>query len=522
MDERISPLRKKYEYDFRVKLWDRKDINGFFGLFTNNLSNILVMASLLTVSIGMPDWIVYERILPAAGLSIFLSSLYYTWMAYKLSVKEGRNDITALPSGNSVPHMFLIVFMIMGPVYWDTGNPELAWHAGLAWCFVEGAIEISGSIIGPRVRDTIPRAAMLGALAGVSLTFIAMNPAMQAFRTPYIGLVSLAIILLGWLGNNRMPFNIPVGLFAIIVGTVIGWLTGHMDYQALVTSVSSVQPTYAKFSLINIIDGFGLAAPYLAAAIPLGVYNFFETMDNVESASIAGDDYSVRETLIADGTTSILGSFFGSPFPTAVFIGHPGWKKTGAKLAYTLMTGTAILLITWLNLTSLMLSLIPLVAIVPILLYIGLVIGAQAFTAVDGKYAPAVLLGIIPWISSWSQGNIDTVLGLAGKTADQIGFNALAVAGVEYNGMATLGAGAILVSMIWATLCVYIIDGQLVKAAVTSMIAAALAFVGMIHADGVGIGKANEMVAGYLMIGVLFIIINQLRIRESRNNKSGI
>ncbi|WMM24512.1 hypothetical protein RBU61_16505 [Tissierella sp. MB52-C2] len=504
---------------YKVRLWDRGDINGFFGLFTNNLSNILVMASLLTVSIGMPNWIVYERILPAVGLSIFLSGLYYTWMGYKLSLKEKRKDITALPSGTSVPHMFLIVFLIMGPVYWDTGDPELAWYAGLAWCLIEGIIEVSGSIIGPKVRNTLPRAAMLSALAGVSITFIAMNPAMQTFRMPYIGFVSLAIILLGWFGNIKMPFNIPVGLFAIILGTAIGWGSGYMDYDALVSSFTNVQPAYARFSVMNVVKGIKYAIPYLTAAIPLGVYNFFETMDNVESASIAGDDYSVRETLIADGVTSILASLFGSPFPTAVFVGHPGWKSTGARLGYTLLTGIVILLITWFNVISLLSKLIPLVAIVPILLYIGLVIGSQAFTAVESKYAPAVLLGIIPWIANWAQNNIDTALGLAEKTAGEIGFNTLAIAGLEYGGMVTLGAGAILVSMIWSSLCVYIIDKDLNKALITTLIAAGLTFLGIIHTSSVGIGKANDVLAGYLIIAILFFIVKKIENSSNRKMK---
>lgn len=503
----------------RPKLWHKSDINGFFGLFTNNLTNVLVMASLLTVSIGMPANIVFGRILPAVGLSIFLSGLYYTYMGYKLGVKEGRDDVTSLPSGTSVPHMFLIVFLIMGPVYWDTGDAQLAWYAGLAWCFIEGLIELFGSIIGPKVRDTLPRVAMLSALAGVSITFIAMTPAMQTFRTPYIGFISFVIILLGWFGDVKMPFNIPVGLFAIIVGTIIGWASGYMNYEALVSSFSSVQPSFPRFSIGNVVSGIKYAGPYLTAAIPLGVYNFFETMDNVESASIAGDNYDVRETLIADGATSIIASLFGSPFPTAVFIGHPGWKSTGARLGYTLAMGVVILAITWLNLISLLSNLIPLVAIVPILLYIGIVIGTQAFTAVDGKYAPAVLLGIIPWIANWSQGNIDNALGLAGKTAGEIGFDNLSIAGLEYGGMVTLGAGAILVSMIWSSLTVYIIDKELNKGVVTVLIAGALTFFGIIHTPSIGIGKANDVLIAYLMLAVLLFVINKFQTNDENIKK---
>ena len=169
-----------------MKYWVKSDWNGFFGLFTNNLTNILVMASLLTVVVGLPARLVYTRILPAVGLSIFAASVYYSYMAWRLAKATGRTDVTSLPSGSSVPHMFLIVFLVIGPVYWSTGNAELAWAAGLAWAFTEGVIELIGTMIGERVRKILPRAAMLGSLAGVSLTFIALNPAFSIFAVPYI------------------------------------------------------------------------------------------------------------------------------------------------------------------------------------------------------------------------------------------------------------------------------------------------------------------------------------------------
>jgi adenine/guanine/hypoxanthine permease len=49
-------------------------------------------------------------------------------------------------------------------------------------------------------------------------------------------------------------------------------------------------------------------------------------MSNVESAAAAGDKYSLRNVLLADGTGAIVGSCLGSPFPPAVYVGHPGWK----------------------------------------------------------------------------------------------------------------------------------------------------------------------------------------------------
>lgn len=489
-----------------VHLWQRSDIDGFFGLFTNNLTNLLVMAGLL-LSVGMPVEITFGKILPAVGLSIFASSLIYSMMAYRLAAREERNDVTALPSGTSVTHMFLIVYLIMGPVYHSTGDPYLAWYASLAWGFLEGIIELIGSFFGERLRQMIPRAAMLGSLAGASITFIAMNPAMQSFDLPYVGLISFIIILLGWYGKIRFPFNLPVGLVAILIGTAIGWITGRMDPDLLISSFHSIELSFPSFSINRIVSGFSEAAPFLVSAIPLGIYNAFETIDNIESAEAAGDKYSTFWTMISDGATSILASLFGSPFPTAVFIGHPGWKEAGARIGYTLATGTGLLAITWLGLISLLLNIIPLEAILPILIYIGLVIGSQAFQETDRKYAPVIILAIIPWLADWARNNIENTLSAANLTIDDIGMGAIKDAGVEFSGMVVLGSGAIIVGMLWSSLLCFIIDRDFKKASIVAMIGAFCSFFGIIHSVEVGFNEGGEMALSYLLVALIILLL---------------
>jgi len=489
-----------------LKLFVKSDWNGFFGLFTNNLTNTLVMASLLTGVVGLPSDIVFGKILPAVGLSIFLSASYYSWMAVKLAKKEGRSDVTALPAGTSVPHMFLIVFMIIGPVYWATGDAYLAWAAGLVWAFFEGIIELFGSFIGPYVRKNIPRAAMLGSLAGVSLTYIALNPSFNSFQLPYIGLVAFAIILLGFVGKVRMPFGIPVGLVAIVFGVAIGWITGLMTPSGVVEGFKNVSLEFPIPSIQRLSNGFSTALPYIFSAIPLGIYNFLETIDNCESAAVAGDHYSTREALLADGTTSIIGCLFGSPFPTAIFIGHPGWKESGARIGYSFLNGLAVLFITFTGLISLLLNVIPVEAILPILIYIGIVISSQAFSSVESKYFPAVVVAIIPWLADWTRNAVDIALGAAGQSAAEVGFEALKTAGLNYSGMLALGSGSILIGMLLGTMTVYIIDHKFFHASIVSLISAILAFFGIIHSTQVGINVNLEMSISYLMImGIMLL-----------------
>ena len=59
---------------------------------------------------------------------------------------------------------------------------------------------------------------------------------------------------------------------------------------------------------------------------------------------------------------------------------------------------------------------LPIPAIVPILLYIGLLIGAQAFQSVPRIQAAAVVAAILPNLASWGTGLIDNALAAAGTT----------------------------------------------------------------------------------------------------------
>src|ERR1051325_7842886 len=116
-----------------VRWWVAGDWNGFFGLFTNVVLNVIVLTGLCLGVVKMPDSLVYYRILPALGIALPIGNLYYAYLAYRLAKKERRTDVTAMPYVPSVPHMFIVVFVIMLPVYLKTKDPVLAWQAGLAW-----------------------------------------------------------------------------------------------------------------------------------------------------------------------------------------------------------------------------------------------------------------------------------------------------------------------------------------------------------------------------------------------------
>ena len=494
----------------KTPLWTSGDLNAFFGLGTNVLVNLLVLTGLLKFVIKIPDAILFGHILPAVGLMLFLGNIYYALMAKRLAEKTGRSDVTALPSGPSVPHMFIVVFVIMLPIAIQTKDPIKAWEAGLAWVFVEGIVLFAGAFIAPTIRRLTPRAALLGTLAGISITFISLRPAMEIFETPIIGLVSLIIILGAWYGGVRFPGKLPGGLVAIGVGTILAWASyvfdwgfGGMNPAAVQSSLGNVGFSIPVPAFDHVFSGFEFLAFIVVTAIPFGVYDFIEAMDNVESASAAGDEYSVKETLMAEGSISLVGTLLGSPFANAVYIGHPGWKSIGGKIGYSIATGVMVIALTWLSVVSLLLDLIPVVAIIPILLYIGALIGAQAFQATPSNHAPAVIFAFVPHLAAWAKTLIDGALGAAGTNAGAVGLDKLAQNGVLYKGLEALGGGAIITGLIFGGIVVMLIDRKPNGAGVFCLFGAVLAFFGFIHGPAVGIAVSPMIALSYVLMAII-------------------
>ena len=194
--------------------------------------------------------------------------------------------------------------------------------------------------------------------------------------------------------------------------------------------------------------GFKYLGVILVTAIPFGIYDLVEAIDNVESASAAGDSFPTTRVLTADGVISLIGCLIGNPFINAVYIGHPGWKAMGGRIGYSAATGALVLVLTWFGVVALMMALIPVVAILPILLYIGMLIGSQAFQESPMRHAPAIVVALVPQIAAWGKTQIDGALGAAGTSAAQVGFDKLGQVGVLYHGLAVMGGGATLAGIV--------------------------------------------------------------------------
>src|SRR6476620_10911291 len=146
--------RRKVQTSSRLDIpwWVRGDTNAFFGLGINVLVNVLVLTSLVLTVVHISKGDVLHAILPALGIELVVGNVYYTYLARRLARRENRTDVTAMPYGPSVPHMFIVTFVIMLPIYLKTKDPIKAWEAGVAWAFIIGVIVLIGAFIGPTIR----------------------------------------------------------------------------------------------------------------------------------------------------------------------------------------------------------------------------------------------------------------------------------------------------------------------------------------------------------------------------------
>jgi AGZA family xanthine/uracil permease-like MFS transporter len=371
---------------------------------------------------------------------------------------------------------------------------------------------MAGGFVAPYIRKITPRAALLGALAGVSIAFISLRPALDMYLTPVIGIVCFAILIASWFGGVRYR-GIPAGLVAIAVGSVIAWGSNLLGFNFGGLSGTGLGSSLASFGfsmpmpeLGHVFGGFAFLGVILVTAIPFGIYDLVEAMNNVESAEAGGDKFPTTRVLTADGVVSLIGCCLGNPFINAVYIGHPGWKAIGGRIGYSAATGVMVLILSWFGILALMMALIPVVAISPILLYIGMLIGAQAFQETPKSHAPAVIIALIPQVAGWGKLMIDNALGAAGTNAATVGLDKLGQVGVLYHGLEILGSGAILGSVILASITACMIDRVYTKAAGFAVAGAILTFFGFMHSEAIGIGKTPLVALSYLGVAaVLFL-----------------
>lgn len=497
----------------------RGDWDGFFGLFIDNLLQLLLILTLCPLVCGIPAEFVVNKILPGAALSILVGNAFYAWQAWMLAKQTGREDVTALPYGINTVSLIAFITFIMGPVYQKTRDADLAWKAGLFACLISGLMEIAGAFIGDWLRRNSPRAALLSSLAGIAITFIAMGFVFQIFARPAIGLLPMLLIVCFYAAKVRLPLGLPGGFAAVLLGTALAWLLHAFGMPKPVADLPMPDirlhlPTWSGGDVFGLF-GSSLGWQFLSVILPMGLFNIIGSLQCLESAEAAGDRYPTRPSLLANGVGSIVAACLGSPFATTIYIGHPGWKDMGARWGYSVINGIVIAVLGLLGAVSLVLHVMPIEVALGILLWIGIVITAQAFQASDQKHALAVAVGLVPGLAAWALMLVESAVRATGGSLQQH-LAALSFPPLHLNGIIPLQQGFMLSSIIYAAVVAFVIDRQFNRAACWLIAAAVLSALGLIHAyslsaagveNKLGWMAAPEFFAVYLVTaGILWAL----------------
>ncbi|MEQ9463249.1 MAG: hypothetical protein RJQ10_06285 [Haliea sp.] len=515
-----------------MKPFVRGDVEGFFAFGLDSMLALLLISTLLLGFLGFDPELVFTRVLPGAAVSLIIGNGVYFYQALKLAREEGRDDVCAIPYGISTLTLIVYVFLVMFPTQQEAlslgmDKPDadrLAWHTGLIACIVSGAIEFLGAFVVHYIRRVTPQVVMLVAVAGTGIAFLSMDYMIRSFAIPLIGMPALALVSIFYFSGARPRLGIPGGFVVLAMGTLLAWTLHFLDVVHVVPG-SPLNTEYIGLHLpmpeiFALWGSLSSAVKFLPIIVPLGFVFLVGSLQNIEAAAAAGDAYRPRPLLLTNGLGSLGAACMGSPFPTSIFLGHPGYKRIGARAGYSMINAVVWTLVCLTGTLTFFTWLIPVEAIMAIIVWIGVVVCAQNFQISEKRHIPAVIVGLLPAIAAF--GGLVLKHGLAVGSAHS-GIN-LFDAELEamyatsrsfyVDGLFALGQGYIFSSMLWAGIIYYIIERRFHVAALWSAIGALLSLAGFIHSyeylagDIIGVLQFDwtPWASGYALMTVLLLV----------------
>ncbi|NVN90035.1 MAG: MFS transporter [Desulfuromonadales bacterium] len=464
----------------KPRLFAVGDINAFFGLMLDNLSDLVIMAAILTGVFGMPRELVLGKMLPGSAMGVLAGDLLYSWMAWRLARRSGRDDVTAMPLGLDTPSTFGMAFGVIGPCYLTTKDAHLTWQVAMAVIVMMGLFKIGVSFCGPTLRRVIPRAGLLGSIAAVALLLIAYLPFLKLFASPVVGFLSLGIVFISLLARFRLPLAIPGALAGILCGTLGHYLLstfGLLPQGAALVPHALELAIHLPLPTLEFLPGMPRALGYLPLAIPFALATVVGGVDVTESAAVAGDDYNTRDILLVEGFATLLAGLCGGVIQSCPYIGHPAYKEMGGRSGYTIATALFVGLGAVLGYLSFFVGLLPEAAVAPILIFIGIEITAQAFEATPREHYRAVVISFIPVIACLISIEFGQLLDGLGKSAADLAGDLLQT----YRTTTMMGNGFIVTALLWGAAFAHVLDHRPGRAALYLAICSLLTLCGVMH-----------------------------------------
>ncbi|MCX7633549.1 MAG: hypothetical protein N2Z22_09490 [Turneriella sp.] len=499
---------------FRYRWLALGDLNAFFALMFDNVANLALFGILLTGIFKIPAEIVYIKMFPGTALGVFIGDAIYTWMAIRLAKRTQNPNVTAMPLGLDSPSTVGVALMVIGPAFnaalRATPNPSeeqiyaagiTAWQVGMATLFLIGVVKFVLSFFGDWVARMVPEAGLLGSLAGVGVTFLALVPLEHIFGLPVVGMIAFGIILYALVAKIRLPYNLPSVFLSVVVGTVLYYILygfGLVPPHKIDFSIRFSPPV----PTLGFWEGMRTALDYLPIAIPFGLLTVVGGINVTASARLAGDAYKTRSILLTEAIATLGAAVCGGVAQSTPYIGHPAYKAMGGRAGYTLATGIFVGLAGAFGVLSFMAEILPAAALAPIFIFVGLDIVEQSYHSTPKEHATAVTMAIIPAIPALAQMKMEPLIrdierfytSLA-QTAPKLAAkmqSAFQYFGAKYQeswfALNAAGNGFILTAMVWGAFTAKLIDKRYRESCIFLLIGAVLTFFGLMHSVKIGGG----------------------------------
>ncbi|MGL5050771.1 MAG: hypothetical protein ACRC6A_08405 [Fusobacteriaceae bacterium] len=480
------------------KLWVSKDLDATIGVFFDGFSKLIVALGVMIGVMNFDQNFLSRIIFPGIASSVAIFNLYFWYQGVRLKKKTGNSNVTSLPSGIIVTKMFLWLYVIMIPIYEKTGDTILTWKVSLVANLISGIVFVILGPFGKQIDKYIPKPAMFGTLSGIAISFLGLPVLIKLFNYGVSGYIVLILFIFLYLGNIKTKF--PQSVILLIFATVLSWGNGFMKLETLVSGFDQVGFYLPKLHF-DIFSGTGeTIQQIIPSVIAFSIMDIFTTLMGIEQAKYVGNDFNINETLVASGALNILGAFLGCPFSCGIYWGHNSWNSLGSRTGYSLALAFVYFIVGAFSLTGIITGIIPVLAVVPFLMFIALKSVEQSFEVVESKFYPAMVIGIIISVN-------DLLVSKSEK---------LLKGSFDYLGHFYLAKGSIFISLLYSSITYFIIEKKYFQVGITSFIGCGLSLVGLIHSNKLGIFLNSGFTIGYFLIGLTFIFYS---IKEKRNQK---
>ncbi|NFG22969.1 permease [Clostridium botulinum] len=467
----------------KLPLFVPSDFDATVGAFFDGFSKILVAIAVLAGTLSISSEVIFGTMMPGIGLGVLLLNGFFWWDGRREAIKRNQPDLVAMPAGLQAGRIFIWLFSIMVPVYVTTGDPMLAFNVGVFANFIAGFIFVIGAIAIKFLLKVIPQSALFGALAGGAIVFLVLNPLIDMFQMPLIGWISFIVLLVIYLAKINTG-KVPSAFIAIAIGSAAAWLLGNMSVEGITAATQNLGFYLPKITL----DIFNPAVmsetmKYIPIIIVFTISEVITGIQAVEQARECGDEFNATKLLVAAGIISSISALFGNPFALALYWGYPAWKEIKAGTGYSLAVGGVYLLIGMTGVAALVTALIPEVAALPVLIFIGLSSTTQAFEVNKSRYYPAVIIAMIPLLLDGLWGKFSSGISAGGSlVGQQVSLDLVKLAEIgEKTGFETFAHGSAFIGIILGSIIAFIIDRKWKNIAATCLAGTILTSVGIIH-----------------------------------------